>query len=238
MPGNLLKNMALISSRVSGRGATSFRLVKIFPQHLTGEKFSARLKGVVREIGQRIRELRLRRGWTLEDLSSKCGLSVSFLSQVERGLSSLSISSLQAICKALDVPLTHFFTPPTNDSIVLKAGKPRTRIRIEDSHVTYSILSSPMPDRTLEILIAEFPPRYEHPLITHPGEEFGYVLEGTLVLQLEDEVYTLGPGDSFHIRSSRPHTVRNPSDEPARVLWVLTQKLLEGGIGDGETGSH
>jgi len=174
----------------------------------------------------------------LEELASKCGLSVSFLSQVERGLSSLSLSSLQAICKALDVPLTHFFTPPRGDAIVLKAGRPRTRIRIEDSQVTYNLLSCPMPDRTLEVLIAEFPPHYDHPLITHPGEEFGYVLEGTLLLQIEDKEFTLEPGDSFHILSSRPHTVRNPSDSPARVLWVLTEKFLEGGIGDGETGSH
>lgn len=189
-------------------------------------------------MGQRIRELRQRRGWTLEELASKCGLSVSFLSQVERGLSSLSLSSLQAICKALDVPLTHFFALPQGDSVVLKAGKPRTRIRIEDSHVTYSFLSSPMPDRVLEVIIAEFPPHYEHPLITHQGEEFGYVLEGPLVLQLEEKEFTLEPGDSFHIRSTIPHTVRNPADRPARVLWVLTQKFLEGGMGDGETGSH
>ena len=80
-----------------------------------------------------------------------------------------------------------------------------------------------MPDRTLEILIAKFLPRYEHPLITHPGEEFGYVLEGTLVLRLENGVYTLG---LFHIRSGRPHTIRNPSDRPARVLCVLTRKFL------------
>ncbi len=210
--------------------------MKFFQYHLTNEKFFPILKEAVREIGQRIRELRQRLGWTLEELASKCGLSVSFLSQVERGLSSLSISSLQAICKALGVPVTHFFTPPSGDSIVLKKGRPRTRIRIEDSQVTYSLLSGPMPDRTLEALIAEFPPHYEHPLITHQGEEFGYILEGKIILQIEDEEFSLEPGDSFHIRSSRPHTVRNPSDRPAKVLWVLTQRLLEGGIGNGETG--
>lgn len=163
---------------------------------------------------------------------------MSFLSQVERGLSSLSISSLQAICKALGVPLTYFFTPPSGNSIVLKAGRPRTRIRIEDSQVTYSLLSGPMPDRVLEALIAEFPPGYRHPLITHSGEEFGYVLEGEVILQLEDREFALEPGDSFHILSSQPHTVRNPSDRPARILWVLTQRLLEGGMGNGETGGH
>jgi len=193
----------------------------------------------MQEIGRRIRELRQRRGWTLEELSSRSGLSVSFLSQVERGLSSLSISSLQAICEALGIPLTYFFTAPTGNSLVLKAGRPRSRIKIEDSNVTYNVLSGPMPDRMLEALIAEFPPNYEHPLITHPGEEFGYVLEGKIALRIEDEEFELGPGDSFHIFSSQPHTIRNLSSKPAKILWVLTQKLLEGGITpDGEAGGH
>lgn len=86
------------------------------------------------------------------------------------------------------------------------------------------------PALTLEALIAEFPPRYEHPLITHVGEEFGYVLEGTLVLQVEEEEFEPGPGDSFHIFSStQPHTIRNETDQVGKILWVQTLKLLEGG---------
>jgi len=195
--------------------------------------------GIMQEVGQRIREFRQRKGWTLEDLSSRCGLSVSFLSQVERGLSSLSISSLQAICKAMEIPLTYFFAAPSGNSLVLKAGRPRSRLRIEDSGVTYNVLSGPMSERMLEALVAEFPPNYRHPLITHPGEEFGYVLEGKIELQIEDEKFVLEPGDSFHIFSSQPHTIRNLSPSPAKILWVLTQKLLEGGIRtDGETSGH
>jgi quercetin dioxygenase-like cupin family protein len=166
----------------------------------------------------------------LEELSSRCGLSISFLSQVERGLSSLSISSLHSICEALEVPMTHFFaaTAP-NGPLVVRAGKPRSRIHIGDSQVTYNMLSSSMPERVLEALIAEYPPHYRPPLVTHAGEEFGYVLEGKVLLQVVDQKEMLSPGDSFHIISSQPHTVQNPSDEPTRILWVLTMKLLEGG---------
>jgi transcriptional regulator with XRE-family HTH domain len=181
------------------------------------------------DIGRRVRALRQQREWTLEELSSRCGLSVSFLSQVERGISSLSISSLRAICTALRVPVTYFFAAPTGNSLILRAGEPRSRIRIEDSQVTYNLLSGPIPDRVLEALIAEFPPHYAHPLITHEGEEFGYVLEGELVLQVEDEEFTLAPGDSFHIFSSQHHTIRNDSEQLGKILWVLTLKLLEGG---------
>jgi len=181
-------------------------------------------------VGQGVRALRQRKGWTLEELSSRCGLSISFLSQVERGLSSLSISSLHSICEALEVPMTHFFAETsTNGPLVVRAGDPRSRILIGDSHVTYNMLSASFPNRVLEALISEYPPHYSPPLVTHEGEEFGYVLEGNILLQVGNQEETLEPGDSFHIISSQPHTVQNPSDKPARILWVLTMKLLEGG---------
>lgn len=193
-------------------------------------KFFHYSKNVEHEkLGDSIRTLRQKKRWTLEELSSRCELSVSFLSQVERGLSSLSISSLSAICEALDVPVSHFFAAPTNGPLVLKAGSPRSRIYLEDSQVAYSLLSGSMSDRVLEALIAEYPPHYDPPLITHEGEEFGYVLEGKISLQVEDKEETLTSGDSFHIFSSQLHTVRNPSEQPAKILWVLTMKLLEGG---------
>lgn len=184
----------------------------------------------MREIGRRIREFRQRKGWTLEELSSRSGLSVSFLSQVERGLSSLSISSLQAICDALGIPITHFFAPPTENSLVLKAGKPRSRIKIEDSRVVYNLLSGPMADRLLEAFIAEFPVGYQHPLVMHPGEEFGYVLEGRVMLRVEDEEFELAPGDSFHIFSTQPHTIYNIGKRTAKLLWIMTHKFFEGGL--------
>lgn len=182
------------------------------------------------KVGQGVRVLRQRKGWTLEELSSRCGLSISFLSQVERGLSSLSIPSLHSICEALKVPITHFLaTTMVNGALVVRAGEPHNRVRIGDSEVTYDLLSSSIPCRVLEALIAEYPPRYKPPLLTHEGEEFGYVLEGEVTLQVEENRETLTSGDSFHILSSQPHTVQNPSDKPARILWVLTMKLLERG---------
>ena len=81
----------------------------------------------------------------------------------------------------------------------------------------------------LEAMIAEYPPHYSPPLISHEGEEFGYVLEGQVLLQVEDKKELLNVGDSFHFFSTRPHTVQNPGEGTAKILWVLTLKLLEGG---------
>jgi len=177
-------------------------------------------------IGNQIRGLRKRRGWTLSEMSERSGLSVSFLSQVERELFSLSISSLKAICDALDLPLSRFFALSGNSSVVLKAGE-RRRLHIEGSEVTYISLSGPLSERVLEPIIGEFPPHYDHPLITHRGEEFGYILEGSLILQIRDREYHLEPGDSFHLLSTEPHSIRNQNASLAKVLWILTQKFLE-----------
>jgi len=65
--------------------------------------------------------------------------------------------------------------------------------------------------------------------MAHAGEEFGYVLEGEILLVVEDKEETLESGDSFHIFSTRPHTIQNLGDTTARILWILTMKLLEGG---------
>ena len=164
----------------------------------------------------------------MQEVSSRSGLSVSFLSQVERGLSSLSISSLAAICKALEVPVTYFFTAGGDGAVVHKADQPGRRIRIEDSQVTYNQLSASTPERSLEAFVADYPPHYEHPLVTHEGEEFGYVVEGRLVLVIDGQEHTLEPGDSYHISSAEPHTVRNETDRLGRILYVQTAKILEG----------
>lgn len=178
--------------------------------------------------GQRLRMLCKRKIWMAGKLSSYCALSVNFLSQVERGVSSLSISSLYAICKALEVPVT-CFTSSTGNSPILRAGQPCSRIHFQDSQVTYNLPSGPMPGRVLDALIAEFTPHYAHLLITHEGEEFGYVLKGELILQVENNEFALMLGDSFHIFSSQRYTIHNNMEQVGKTLWVLPVKLLEGG---------
>ena len=179
-------------------------------------------------VGRTIRKLRQDRKWTLEELSSRCGLSVGFLSQVERGLSSLSVASLKAVCDALEVPLAQFFTvsDTADRPAVMKAGQPHYQMRIGSSEITYSMLSGSRPNRTIEAFIAEYPPGYAPPLLPHEGEEFAYVLSGRIVLLFDGEEHVLDAGDSFQIDSNRPHTVRNLEKKPAQVLWVQTLRIL------------
>ncbi len=186
------------------------------------------------EIGKFIRSQRRLRSWTLQELAGRCNLSVGFLSQVERGISSLSILSLNAICEAFEIPISdlyaNFARPSNNEegsseaiSEIIKAGE-RPNIQISDGSIKYQFLSGEFPGRKFEILIGEIPPHYHYPPAAHEGEEFGYVLEGKLLFTIGKQVHQLGRGDSYHFLATTPHGYEAADGEAARVLWVQTLK--------------
>jgi transcriptional regulator with XRE-family HTH domain len=186
---------------------------------------------MMNELGVRLREARIRHGWTLDGLSERCGLSPSFLSQVERGLSTLSIVSLSAICTALDLPIETLFS----SSAPLDQRAPRVTtadrqllIRIGDSPVSYRYLSGQLPALPIaELLIAEFPAGCDQRDSAHEGQEMGYVLEGVLELRVGEEEYRMSVGDSYRIDASEPHDYRTSADLGARVLMAVTQRFIE-----------
>lgn len=177
-------------------------------------------------LGQRIKEFRQARRLTLKELSARTGFSVSFLSQVERGLSSLSISSLQAIATALGEPMVRFFPAPVTPNYVHRPAD-HAPFRLDGSPITYVSLSGNFPSRTLEPLLVTLPPRLprQEPF-SHPGEEFAYVLSGELLLDIDGTPHRLAAGESIHFPSRSLHTFANPGAEPAVALWVVTPKIF------------
>jgi len=79
----------------------------------------------------------------------------------------------------------------------------------------------------MEMIIGTFPPDYRYPPNKHPGEEFGYVLEGSLILTVEGIQFVLHAGDTYHFESGRVHMYATSSTEGARVLWGQTAKFME-----------
>ncbi len=183
------------------------------------------------DLGKRLREERTRRGWTLEALSERCGLSTGFLSQVERGLSTLSIVSLSAICRSLDVPIGDLFSasgPIERTAPRVTKGVDQLQIQIGSAPIAYRYLSNQLPDGPIEeLLIAEFPPGFRQDDSTHEGQELGYVLEGHLALVVNGELHRLDTGDSYRISASEPHGYRTGADDGARVLMAVTQRFIE-----------
>jgi len=183
------------------------------------------------DLGQSLREARLQKGWTLETLSEASGLSTGFLSQVERGLSTLSIVSLSAICRALELPIGDLFSasgPLDRDAPSIIERKNQLQIHIGDSPIAYRYLSSQLPeDPIIELLIAEFPAGMLREDSSHEGRELGYVLEGRLLLSIGGKERELKSGDSYRLSSSEPHGYRTPKETGARVLMAVTERYIE-----------
>lgn len=187
-------------------------------------------------LGARIRELRKARGHSLAQLAAECGCSQSFLSQLERGLTSISIPVLGTVCKALSVSLSDFFAgleeadhaPALTDplSSVLRVRE-QIGINLSKASIKYRFLARDMPERGFDIVIAEIPSGYVYPPGTHEGEEFGYILEGRLRLWIETQEYDLEPGDSYHLVSTSPHGYQAIGHDPVKVLWVQTLQDLK-----------
>jgi transcriptional regulator with XRE-family HTH domain len=183
------------------------------------------------DLGTRLRQARTHRGWTLDTLAGHCGLSASFLSEVERGRSTLSIVSLSAICRALNLPIESLFVssgpldlrPP----VVTKSNQ-QLRIQIGGSPITYRYLTGQLPSTPIEeLLIAEFPAGCRQDSSRHRGEELGYILEGELMLNVDGTDYQLAAGDSYHIEGSRSHAYQTHPERAARVLMAVTERYIE-----------
>ncbi len=180
-------------------------------------------------VGQRIKELRLERRLTLEEVAEASGCSAGFLSQLERNRAAPSISMLYSIARALDVSITHFFPEVINPTKVVRA-KERETFCFEGSPITYSLLSTQFSDRVMESLLVTIEPNDgslpADEYRSHPGEEFGYVLEGTLRFWIEDNLYDLRPGDSIHFLPAVKHRWENPGKKAVTAVWVITPPVF------------
>ncbi|GAA3846296.1 cupin domain-containing protein [Sphaerisporangium flaviroseum] len=189
-------------------------------------------------VGARMRRFRKERGLTLRGLSTRSGLSIGFLSQVERGISSIGLTALNGVAAALDRSVADFFDDDQ------EAGDGRATIARLPSHFTltrastaateyvsgqqtYRMLSARGPNLLLEPLLVHIAPggRRED-AYGHAGEEFAFVLEGELLYEVDGVEHRLYPGDSVHLRSTVPHTMYNDTDRVTTVVSVVTPRLF------------
>src|SRR5699024_2048168 len=154
-------------------------------------------------IGNMIRDLRIDQRLTLKDISEKTGLSISFLSQVERSKSSVTLRSLTRIADALGVSQSYFFKNQTEDSPIKKSDQER-ELDFQNTNFIYKGLTGQIDDPVFSpMLVVLLPGDHDELLSTssHDGEEFAYVLSGELTVKIGDRISELREGDSFHIKS-------------------------------------
>ncbi|GIF23261.1 transcriptional regulator with XRE-family HTH domain [Actinoplanes tereljensis] len=188
------------------------------------------------QVGPRIREFRKQRGLTLRSLAARSGLSIGFLSQVERGISSIGLTALGSVASALGHPVSEFFgdIPAANDPVVVPMAGHFTLTRGENAATqyvsgqqTYRMLSERGAGLVLEPMIVHIAPggRREN-AYGHAGEEFAYVISGELLYEVDGVEHRLHPGDSVHLRSSVPHRMYNDTGTVTTVVSVVTPRLF------------
>lgn len=177
--------------------------------------------------GGRIREMRRKAGMTLQALADQAGISVGFLSQVERDKATPSLGTLASVAGALGVDIDVFIATPKPADSITRAGE-RQQFSLTDASLSYERITTTLPGGTLSSLIVHIPVGYASEVTAHVGEELIVVLQGTLRQTLGDAAFVLHPGDSMHFMGDTPHSFANIGEGPARLLWTGTSPRLIG----------
>lgn len=176
-------------------------------------------------LGERIKKYRKKMDYTLKELSDITGLSVGFLSNIERDLNSPSISNLQQICQALNVNLMEILDENASDSPVTKVeqrqeifSNSKSQVKVENIIVGKNSING------IVITIEHKSEQYGDMSWGHAYDEVGVVINGELEIELDKEKYNLKEGDTIFIKSFTPHRYRNPIDDKSVVYWFSIRK--------------
>jgi transcriptional regulator with XRE-family HTH domain len=177
-------------------------------------------------LGKRIKSRRTELGLSLRALAEKTNLTASFLSQLERGITSSSLKSLQRIADALNVPLLYFLSDKANASPVVRAGQ-RAKLELDDDTISYELLS-PNQAGKLESMMRALKPGGE--VIARPlsveTEQMIFLLEGVLTVVLKDREYTLNAGDSIYFNGDDLIKLTCGDQGQARWVSVITPPVF------------
>lgn len=176
-------------------------------------------------IGFKIKELRIQKQFTLKQLSELTGLSIGFLSQLERGMSTIAIDSLTKVADVLGAHVTDFFDAPSYHSdvnIVRSFEKSYTNVNPQmiQYTLTQNVNEFSFLPREFMLLPSANEDDLDYATYTHGGEEFIHVLEGILTLFVNEKEFALYPGDSIFIHSDTPHNWQNRTNKVTRFLTI------------------
>ena len=176
------------------------------------------------DIGHKIKQLRVQNGLTLEELASRSELTKGFLSQLERNLTSPSISTLEDILEALGSSLSDFFKEEKDEQTVFQK-KDFLVDEIDDYTINWIVPNTQKND--MEPILIEIPQGGKSFSVRpHGGEEFGYVVDGTAVLIAGDKRYVIKKGETFYMTGKDFHYITNEKAKTAKIIWVSTPPLF------------
>ncbi|MBM3326340.1 MAG: helix-turn-helix domain-containing protein [Calditrichaeota bacterium] len=175
---------------------------------------------MISEIGRKIRDLRSAAQLTQEELAERADLTDGFISQIERGRTSISIDSLKQILDALNVSLADFFRDVEPLRIVFSR---RDWVTLEDENCRLVLLVPGATNRAMEPVLLELPAgssTEQRP--PFQGDSFGYILKGRVQISYGSEIYRARIGECFYFTADREYRIDNPYNRDALILWLTS----------------
>ena len=177
------------------------------------------------DIGKKINQLRLAKGYSQRKLAKLSGLTNTSISSIERNKVSPAVNTLKAILTVLGSDLTTFFSDEWKEpkARVIVTPKDLLELNEPNSKVSLKQVYNCSRTRNLGFLIETYQPNSStEEKIAHEGEEIGTVIEGKIIIRIEDSTYLLNQGDSYVIDTIQPHTFINPTDSVTRIVSAHT----------------
>lgn len=184
---------------------------------------TVKLKSAPAKIGQILRVFREKTGRNQREIASLAGISISMLSQIERGVVSPSIETLMEVCSVLGLDTAELFSRLSRRTPV-RINHPGQRLTSKVAGALYEqLVASPDASHPAEMILLEVKPDKQVGLKGkgHEGVEMGYVLEGSAILAIDDQKHELSQGDSFSFASYLPHKLINNSNKTFRAVWTM-----------------
>jgi transcriptional regulator with XRE-family HTH domain len=178
-------------------------------------------------LGARLRARRKAIGKTMQQVADEASLTIGFISQIERGISSPSLASFYNVAKALDASVDMFVSqaPRRSHSVETHAGV-RPTFKVDGTSRFYEFLERGFPEAKLNACLSHAPPGHTSEMMSHEGEDFVYLAAGKMLYEVDGIAYELKAGDTLHFDSRKPHRGTNTGPDTAIELWVGTMRLF------------
>lgn len=188
-----------------------------------------RVDHVVQAIGPRLRELRMQRGLSLQQLAERAGVSAAAIHKIERSGMVPTITTLLKLADAFDRPVAYFVDEEGDKAgpVSFTAAADRPELFSADSGIDVRSISGAYARFLLDGRVVTVAPGAGSgsSLVERQGEELVLVLDGSLRFEVEGRLYEVGTGDALHLRTDRPHRWENAGAVPARAVWVAVKPL-------------
>jgi transcriptional regulator with XRE-family HTH domain len=190
-----------------------------------------------KRLGQQIRDRRKELELTLSEVAQATGLSVGFLSQLERNLTAPSLSSLTVVAKVLKTSVGDLVGRPVSPRADTH-HETRQPYSVDGGGVKYERLSTVFRGSVLHSVKFTMPSGYKSEKVSHPGEEMVFVIHGRIRYEVDEESFLLEQGDSLHFDAKIPHSIEALSHESgcAEVIWTGTLDVFDGADRQGSDG--